>query len=111
LARGLRAGGFHACDALSFSSVGCKWVARLSSHWYKQMASHVLNGATRFRVDYTPRRADCQYVAHARISLITSDGYATEIESGDLMPFVERSEAVAYAEMWARRWMGHDPSS
>jgi hypothetical protein len=75
------------------------------------MASHVLNSARRFKVDSTPRRADCQYVAHARISLITSDGYATEIESGDLRSFVQRSDAIAYAEMWVRRWMFHDPSS
>ena len=70
------------------------------------MATYLSEKAQRFEIDATPRRADCQYVAHAQIFTVGSDGSATEIHcSGDLAAFVERTQAVCYAETWAHRWL------
>ncbi|MFC6142627.1 hypothetical protein [Paraburkholderia silvatlantica] len=60
----------------------------------------------RFYIDPTPRRADGEYMAHARISTSRSDGSECEVHSsGDLAGFDAREDAIAYAENWARRWL------
>jgi hypothetical protein len=70
------------------------------------MATYLSGNAKRFEVDPTPRRADGQYVAHARICAIGRDGSASDIHwSGDLAGFRGREDAVAYAETWAHQWL------
>jgi hypothetical protein len=61
---------------------------------------------TRLRIDPTPRRADGEYIAHVRISILTDDGRKAEhFASGDLAGFDLRLDAVAFAENWARNWL------
>ncbi|AOJ27476.1 MULTISPECIES: hypothetical protein [Burkholderia] len=61
---------------------------------------------TRFRIDPTPRRADGEYIAHARITTILLDGDEREVHaSGDLAGFDARDDAVAYATQWAKGWL------
>ncbi|WP_042301386.1 hypothetical protein [Paraburkholderia kururiensis] len=63
--------------------------------------------STRFTIDPTPRRADGEYIAHARISTSRADGSACDIHtSGDLAGFDVREDAVAYAKIWAQEWLG-----
>lgn len=63
--------------------------------------------STRFIIDPTPRRADGEYVAHARISTRRGDGSEYDIHlSGDLAGFVVREEAIAHAKSWAQDWLG-----
>jgi len=62
--------------------------------------------STRIVVDPTPRRADGEYMAHARI--ITSRPDGTEYDlclSGDLAGFDAREDAIAYAKHWAKEWL------
>ncbi|MCA7875589.1 hypothetical protein NUJ30_10915 [Burkholderia contaminans] len=62
--------------------------------------------STRFRIDSTPRRADVQYVAHARITTTQMDGAEKEVhDSSDLAAFYNREDAVAYATKWAEEWL------
>ncbi|SAK79982.1 hypothetical protein AWB79_05130 [Caballeronia hypogeia] len=59
-----------------------------------------------FRIDPTPRRADGEYMAHARISTNREDGAETELfVSGDLAGFDRRDEAIAFAKNWAQEWL------
>ena len=59
-----------------------------------------------FRIDPTPRRADGEYMAHARISTNNDDGGETDLfVSGDLAGFDRRDEAVAFAKNWAQEWL------
>lgn len=54
------------------------------------------------RIDPTPRRADGEFIAHVRISILTEDGSETELfASGDLAGFDSRLDAVAFAKKWA----------
>ncbi len=62
--------------------------------------------STTFRIDPTPRRADDEYVAHARISSRRPDGGEDEIHlSGDLAGFHVREDAINYAREWAMAWL------
>ncbi|AJW96053.1 MULTISPECIES: hypothetical protein [Burkholderia] len=62
--------------------------------------------AEAFRVDPTPRRADGEYIAHARISSNRLDGAEYDVYlSGDLAAFELREDAIAYARNWARAWL------
>ncbi|RQH06573.1 hypothetical protein [Paraburkholderia dinghuensis] len=63
--------------------------------------------STRFIIDPTPRRADGEYMAHARISTNRADGSEHDIHlSGDLAGFDVREDAIAYAKNWAQEWLG-----
>ena len=62
--------------------------------------------STRFLIDPTPRRADGEYMAHARISCSRADGSEYDVHlSGDLAGFDVRDDAIAYAKNWAREWL------
>ncbi|QGZ64637.1 hypothetical protein [Paraburkholderia acidisoli] len=62
--------------------------------------------AAYFSIDSTPRRADGEYIAHARINARRADGGEYELHaSGDLAGFDLRDDAVAYANTWAERWL------
>lgn len=62
--------------------------------------------STRFRIDPTPRRADGEYIAHARISTSQLDGSECDIcLSGDLAGFDMRDDAIAFARRWAEDWL------
>ena len=62
--------------------------------------------STLLAVDPTPRRADGEYMAHARISSNRADGSRYEIHSsGDLAGFEAREDAIAYAKNWAQDWL------
>ncbi|MBP0596306.1 hypothetical protein J8I87_43375 [Paraburkholderia sp. LEh10] len=62
--------------------------------------------STRFTIDPTPRRADGEYVAHARISTSRADGSEYDIHlSGDLAGFDAREDAIAHAKNWAQEWL------
>ncbi|WP_207000456.1 hypothetical protein [Trinickia mobilis] len=62
--------------------------------------------STRFRIDPTPRRADGEFMAHARISTRRADGSEFDIHlSGDLAGFDVRDDAIAYAKNWAQEWL------
>lgn len=62
--------------------------------------------STRFRIDPTPRRADGEYMAHARISTCRADGSELDIHmSGDLAAFDKRDDAIAFAKDWALQWL------
>lgn len=57
-------------------------------------------------IDPTPRRADGEYMAHARISSSQPDGTRHDIHlSGDLAGFDAREDAIAYAKNWAQEWL------
>ncbi|WP_233856258.1 hypothetical protein [Paraburkholderia sp. HD33-4] len=59
-----------------------------------------------FRVDPTPRRADGEYIAHARISSSGDDGREYDVHlSGDLAGFDAREDAVRFATHWAAEWL------
>jgi hypothetical protein len=58
--------------------------------------------STLIAVDPTPRRADGEYVAHARISSNRADGTSYEIHSsGDLADFDAREDASLCKELGA----------
>lgn len=62
--------------------------------------------STRFRIDPTPRRADGEYMAHARISACRADGSEFDIHmSGDLAGFDRREDAIDFAKNWALQWL------
>jgi hypothetical protein len=62
--------------------------------------------STRFRIDPTPRTADGEYMAHARITASRADGSEIDIHlSGDLAGFDVRDDAIAYAKNWAHDWL------
>ena len=62
--------------------------------------------STRIIIDPTPRRADGEYMAHARISSCREDGSEYDIHSsGDLAGFDGREDAIAYAKNWAQEWL------
>lgn len=62
--------------------------------------------ATRILIDPTPRRADGEYMAHARISASRVDGTGYDVHmSGDLAGFDAREDAIAYAKNWAQEWL------
>ncbi|MET3552356.1 hypothetical protein ABIC50_002280 [Burkholderia sp. 567] len=66
----------------------------------------MLINSTRFRIDPTPRRADGEFIAHARIITILEDGDEREVHvSGDLAGFDVRDDAVAYATKWVEEWL------
>lgn len=53
-----------------------------------------------------PRRADGEFMAHAKITTPAMDGEQAQIVmSGDLAPFDERKDAIAYAQAWTREWI------
>jgi hypothetical protein len=58
-----------------------------------------------FLIDATPRRADGEYMAHARISGVPPDGIAFTHLSGDLAGFDLRDDAIQYANNWAKAWL------
>ncbi|WP_244818710.1 hypothetical protein [Caballeronia sp. Lep1P3] len=59
-----------------------------------------------FSVDPTPRRADGEYMAHAKITTPAVDGQEPQVlMSGDLAAFEEREDAIVYARTWAREWI------
>jgi hypothetical protein len=61
---------------------------------------------TSFGVDPTPRRADGEYMAHAKITTPAVDGQEVQIiMSGDLAGFDEREDAIVFARSWAREWI------
>jgi hypothetical protein len=59
-----------------------------------------------FQIDPTPRRADGEYMAHARISS-NREGVGLQAihESGDLAGFDMREDAVKFATSWAMEWL------
>jgi hypothetical protein len=59
-----------------------------------------------FQIDPTPRRADGEYMAHARICC-NRDGVGLQDihESGDLAGFDMREDAVRFATDWAMKWL------
>ncbi|PYE17301.1 hypothetical protein [Paraburkholderia silvatlantica] len=62
--------------------------------------------STRFIIDPTPRRADGEYMAHARISTSRADGSEYDIHlSGDLAGFDVRADAITHAKKWAQDWL------
>ena len=62
--------------------------------------------STRIVIDPPPRRADGEYMAHARISTNRPDGTEYDIHlSGDLAGFDAREDAIAYAKHWAQEWL------
>lgn len=62
--------------------------------------------STRYHIDPTPRRADGEYMAHARISTNDADGSEFDVYlSGDLAGFDEREDAIAFARDWAQEWL------
>ncbi|NIF44398.1 hypothetical protein F3J14_26700 [Burkholderia sp. Tr-862] len=66
----------------------------------------MLFNSTRFRIDPTPRRADGQYIAHARITTLLVDGDERQVLcSGDLAAFEHRDDAVAHAAKWGEGWL------
>ncbi|WP_118184590.1 hypothetical protein [Paraburkholderia phosphatilytica] len=63
--------------------------------------------STTFRIDPTPRRADGEYMAHAKITCVSGDGRETDVHlSGDLAGFEMREDAIVYARQWAVDWLG-----
>ncbi|CAB3754122.1 hypothetical protein [Paraburkholderia solisilvae] len=58
-----------------------------------------------FVIDPTPRRADGEYMAHAKISGAPSGGAAFTHLSGDLAGFDLRDDAIRYASNWAKEWL------
>ncbi|OBR46230.1 hypothetical protein [Paraburkholderia tropica] len=62
--------------------------------------------STRFLIDPTPRKADGEYIAHARISTSRADGREDDFHlSGDLAGFELREDAISFANTWAREWL------
>ncbi|WP_423371215.1 hypothetical protein [Burkholderia sp. LMG 32019] len=70
----------------------------------------MLFDTTGFRIDPTPRKADGEYIAHARITTTLLDGGDREVHSsGDLDGFDARDDAIAYATQWAQGWLAAQP--
>ena len=62
--------------------------------------------STTFQIDPTPRRADDEYMAHARISCRLANGEESNIlMSGDLAAFDVRADAILFAKEWAIAWL------
>ncbi len=62
--------------------------------------------STTFQIDPTPRRADGEYMAHAKISCRQADGGESDVHvSGDLAAFDAREDAVVFAKEWAIAWL------
>ncbi|BBQ02293.1 hypothetical protein BSFA1_74210 (plasmid) [Burkholderia sp. SFA1] len=79
--------------------------ARLSNRSIEQLKI-MQTSPTSFRIDPTPRRADGEYMAHARISGHAADGSPTDVFiSGDLGGFDLRADAVEFAIKWAQEWL------
>jgi hypothetical protein len=67
---------------------------------------HVYANSAGFHIDPTPRRADGEYIAHARISCSSADGLEYDVHlSGDLRGFDARDDAVRFAAEWANEWL------
>lgn len=60
---------------------------------------------TTFQIDPTPRRADDEYMAHARISCRANVQESILIVSGDLAAFDVRADAITFAKEWAIAWL------
>jgi hypothetical protein len=59
-----------------------------------------------FQIDATPRRADGEYMAHARISCSRDGEGRQDIHvSGDLAGFDMREDAIRFATDWAMEWL------
>lgn len=96
-------------------AVGAKLLERLvlerenvmiRSFSHRSQRTHMHPNTCSFRIDPTPRRADGEYMAHARISTDGEDGSETEFfASGDLAAFDRRDEAIAFAKKWAQEWL------
>lgn len=70
------------------------------------LLENMRSDSIRFRIDPTPRRADGEYMAHARISTSRADGSEYDLYlSGDLAGFDAREDAIAYAKSWAQQWL------
>lgn len=66
----------------------------------------MLFNSTRFIIDPTPRKADGEYMAHARISTSGTDGSEYDVHlSGDLAGFDQREDAITFAKNWANEWL------
>ncbi|ACC74737.1 hypothetical protein Bphy_5664 (plasmid) [Paraburkholderia phymatum STM815] len=78
---------------------------------------HMFDYPGAFHVDPTPRRADGEYIAHARISRSSTDGHEYDVHlSGDLRGFDAREDAIRFAAEWATEWLethcaSHQPQS
>ncbi|GGD79427.1 hypothetical protein [Caballeronia grimmiae] len=59
-----------------------------------------------FGIDPTPRRADGEFMAHAKTTTPRRDGEHPQVlMSGDLAGFDQRDDAIAYARAWAAQWI------
>ncbi|SAK68953.1 hypothetical protein [Caballeronia ptereochthonis] len=59
-----------------------------------------------FQIDPTPRRADGEYMAHARIVCRLAGGGEPDVHmSGDLAAFDLREDAIVFAKEWAIAWL------
>ncbi|SAK77763.1 hypothetical protein AWB76_05158 [Caballeronia temeraria] len=59
-----------------------------------------------FNIDPTPRRADGEYMAHARIIYQSGDQIEPQVlMSGDLAAFDLREDAINFARQWAAAWL------
>jgi hypothetical protein len=59
-----------------------------------------------FQIDPTPRRADGEFMAHAKISCRREGLGQQDIhDSGDLGGFDMREDAVRFATHWAMEWL------
>ncbi|WP_051374139.1 hypothetical protein [Paraburkholderia sprentiae] len=66
----------------------------------------MLSNLSGFQIDATPRRADGEYIAHARISCRLANGRESDVHmSGDLAGFDSREDAVQFARHWAIAWL------
>ncbi len=82
----------------------CPGRAGISMTYRKR--KHMYDCSEDFHVDPTPRRADGEYIAHARISCSSTDGREYDVHlSGDLGGFDAREDAVRYAANWATEWL------
>ena len=62
--------------------------------------------STRFIIDPTPRRADGEYMAHARIGTSRADGSEYDIHlSGDLAGFDVRADVITDAKKRVQHWL------
>jgi hypothetical protein len=61
--------------------------------------------STTFRIDPTPRRADGEYMAHARISCLADGEESNVYMRGDLAAFDVRDDAIWFAKEWAVAWL------
>lgn len=71
-----------------------------------ERGTKMISNSTVFQIDPTPRKADGEYMAHARISSALDNGEQQDIYlSGDLAGFHLREDAVKFASKWAREWL------